>query len=363
MPVSVKTADEIVKAEEYDAAGQHDDAVNMLARATKAGDVEAMTRLGKRLVVGDRAPLLPQDGARFLIDAAKQGSAEAAGRLAVLVAAGAYVKQSWNDAFNILLTAAERGWAPAQGQLRALSADRARAQEAGNAETVPADIWRRLATGIDFSVWNSSPEGNTLNEAPLIRNFSGFLSREVCAWLIETAQGRLERARVYDSLQGAETVHSTRTNTLAGFNLMTTDLVHLLAQSRMAAACKQPFVHFEGTTVLHYDIGEEIANHYDFVDPKIPNYDEEIAQNGQRVITFLVYLNDDYQGGETEFPKLGISHKGALGEGLYFVNALADGSPDLRTVHAGRPPRHGEKWLLTQFIRNRPVLPVAQPSA
>ena len=55
----------------------------------------------------------------------------------------------------------------------------------------------------------------------------------------------------------------------------------------------------------------------------LPTYAEEIAQRGQRVVTFLVYLNDDYGGGETAFPRLGISHKGRRGEGLFFVNALA----------------------------------------
>jgi hypothetical protein len=43
---------------------------------------------------------------------------------------------------------------------------------------------------------------------------------------------------------------------------------------------------------------------------------------------------------------------------LYFVNALPDASPDLRTVHAGRPPTAGEKWIVSQFIRDRRLLGV-----
>jgi prolyl 4-hydroxylase len=107
--------------------------------------------------------------------------------------------------------------------------------------------------------------------------------------------------------------------------------------------------------VLHYDEGEEITDHFDFIDPKVPGYEQELARRGERVVTFLVYLNDDYGGGETAFPRLGISHKGRRGEGLYFVNALADG-PDVRMLHAGRPPLRGEKWIVSQFVRNRPVL-------
>jgi prolyl 4-hydroxylase len=78
------------------------------------------------------------------------------------------------------------------------------------------------------------------------------------------------------------------------------------------------------------------------------------------VLTFLVYLNDDYDGGETDFPGLGIAHKGRRGQGLLFVNALDDSEPDLRTVHAGCAPTKGEKWIVSQFIRNRRVLGVAR---
>ena len=36
-----------------------------------------MTELGKRLIIGDKGPLLPMDGAGLLLDAAKAGHAEA----------------------------------------------------------------------------------------------------------------------------------------------------------------------------------------------------------------------------------------------------------------------------------------------
>jgi hypothetical protein len=72
-------------------------------------------------------------------------------------------------------------------------------------------------------------------------------------------------------------------------------------------------------------------------------------------VTFLVYLNEDYDGGETAFPDLGFAHRGRHGDGLYFVNTLPDLSPNLRMVHAGRPITRGEKWIVTQFVRSRPT--------
>jgi len=130
----------------------------------------------------------------------------------------------------------------------------------------------------------------------------------------------------------------------------------VLLQARMSAACGLAERCMEAPTVLHYAPGEEIRDHYDFVDPNISDdYPAEIARNGQRLVTFIVYLNDDYEGGETAFGKLGFQHKGTRGGGIYFVNALPDLSPDLRMVHAGKPTTRGEKWIVTQFIRDRPM--------
>ena len=348
-------AEETELAASYDRRGDHDEAINVLARATKRGNVEAMTQLGKRLLVGDRAPYLPGSGARFLFDAAKLGGPEAADRLSVLVGGGIYFRQSWNDALNVLLTSAERGWEPAQDQIRILASSDELA-ELSASDSPPADIWRRLVMNIDFSFWNRPPQTVTLSESPLIRHFAGLVPPQICSWLVERARDRLAPAKVYDSLASQDTIHSTRTNSAASFNLAETDFVTLLVQTRMVAACGLPLAQMEAATVLHYDVGQEITEHYDFVDPHIPNYAEEIETNGQRLVTFLIYLNEDYDGGETAFPKLGLSHRGRLGEGLYFVNALANREPDLRTVHAGRPPLRGEKWVLSQFIRDRQVL-------
>jgi prolyl 4-hydroxylase len=178
----------------------------------------------------------------------------------------------------------------------------------------------------------------------------------VCDWLIERSRGRLERARVYDVRTQSDFIDDSRTNSFAVFNIVETDLVQQMVQARMSVGCGQPMQHMEAATVLHYAVGETIGNHYDFVDPSQPGYAEEVARRGHRVVTFLVYLNEGYEGGETVFPRLGVSHSGRRGEGLLFVNTLPDGQPDLRTLHNGQPPTRGEKWLFSQFIRNRPEI-------
>jgi hypothetical protein len=339
----------ILQATEHDRAGRHDDAVNALARATQDGDLDAMAELGKRLVVGDRAPLLPRDGAGLLVDAAKGGSAEGALRLATLKALGAYMEQSWGEALGLLVFAAQRGSAAAQGQLLVLSGQ---SSHSAASET----DWLALGSRIDLRGWSRPPPGQTLCANPLVRAFPEFVTDPVCDWLIEQARPRLKRALIYDPVGGKDIADHMRTNSAAGFDLACADVVQIVVQTRIAAATGIPLHHMEGPTVLHYAPGEQITNHYDFVNPRTPNYAEEIARRGERIATFLVYLNDDYEGGETDFPNLGLRYHGAKRGGLLFANALPSGEPDLRMVHAGLPPTDNAKWLMTQFIRNRVVL-------
>jgi prolyl 4-hydroxylase len=342
------TSPAVAAAEAHDAAGRHVDAVNQLVAGVKNGDVEATTRLGKRLLVGDRAPLLPNDGARFLEEASGRGGAEAAAMLAVLFAVGASHRHDLRSALESLVLAAERGWPSAQAQLRTLGAVRADGDQPSH--------WRDVAATIDLDWWTAAAEGRDLSGDPRIRVFDDFVSPAVCRWLIGRAEGRLSRALVYEALSKEVTVHPTRTNTAASFGMIETDLVCVLTQLKMAAALNVPFRQFEAITVLHYAEGEEITEHYDFVDPNVPDYEQEIAQRGQRIATFLIYLNDDYAAGETAFPRVGIVHRGRTTQGIVFINALPDGSADIRTLHAGRPPRGGEKWIVSQFVRNRRVL-------
>ncbi len=204
--------------------------------------------------------------------------------------------------------------------------------------------------------WHTPLSGATLSESPLVRHFPTFASAEVCEWLIDKSRGRLVRAPVYSQTTRKEKISETRTNTWAMFNVLDADLVSVLVQVGMCANTGMPFRHLEPLSVLHYAVGEQITEHFDFVDPlQTPNYEQELAENGQRVVTFLVYLNDDYGGGKTELPEVGLSHKGERGEGLFFVNSHPNGDPDRRTVHAGRPPTRGEKWVVSQFMRTRPL--------
>jgi prolyl 4-hydroxylase len=342
----------VSEATEFDKAGRHLDAIATLSRAAAAGDLIAKRTVGLRILLGDRAPLMGPEGVRLLAEAAAHGDARSAELCAVLTGAGIYRAQCWSDALDWLQSAAELGSARARGALRALSADPTAVAEADSRET-----WGRLRSHVDLRGLLSPCPLRSLHQEPLVRSAANFAPPALCHWLISQARGRLTRAEVYNPDTGGLERTDERTNTSAIINIIEADLAQILVQARIAVTLGASFGHLEPAFVLHYSPGQTFHDHYDFVDPEIPGYREEIARNGQRVATFLIYLNEDYEGGRTDFPRLGLSHKGKAGEGFVFANVGSDGRADTRTLHAGRPPSRGEKWILSQFVRDRVVVP------
>jgi hypothetical protein len=342
---------QVAFAAELDRQGRHDEAIDWLARAAQTGHAGALTTLGLRLVSGQNAPFLPSDGARLLADAAAQGGAEAAGRLAVLVGLGFYTQQDWRKALAWLGRSAELGSAEARAQLEVLTG---RAPQRSS--------WIEAAGSVDPGPWLEPVQpSRVVCEAPQMLAFEAFLSPAACDWAIGQARSRLAPARVYDQQDRGGAANSGRSNTVANFTLIDTSLLNLLIQARIAAAIGAPQGAMEAANVLHYDAGEEFRDHFDFLDPAAPSYAAEIARMGQRVGTFLIYLNDDYEGGATDFPKAGVSHRGGHGDGFYFRSCDAAGKPDVRSAHAGRPATSGEKWVFSQFVRDRPDPALARP--
>ncbi len=342
----------LARAAQWDAAANHEEAINELARGTRAGDPHCARMLGLRLLLGDRAPLLPDAALQFLGEACDGGLGEAAARAAGILALGVRIEPDWPRALTWLGRSAAAGWQPARRQLLALSNDQtltARANADGEID------WPAVAAAVDLPAWRCAPAPTVLSAAPRICVFPGLLHADLCAFLISLAAGRLEPARIYEAANRVEKVDAHRTNTLATFHVATIELAHVLLQARMAAACGVTERFMEPPSVLHYSPGQQIQDHYDFVNPATPDYAGELARNGQRINTFLIYLNDEYEGGETDFPRLAIKHRGSLGEGICFSNALADLTPDQRMLHAGRPPTRGEKWIVTQFVRSKPM--------
>lgn len=273
--------------------------------------------------------------------AATGGHPAAAAYTAVMAALGLGEKRNWNVALHRLGIAAEMGSELAQGQVRLLTGRFD--LEAG---------WREAAKTIDLEFWATPCELQPLSFDPQIATMTGLLTPPMCRWLIDRGAGRLTRAQIYNS-DGSTGEAGDRTNSSFDFAQNELDLIIILLQIRIANSMRTPVGRMEALQLLHYATGESFAPHCDFLAPASPHLAEELERAGQRVATVLIYLNDDYEGGETDFPQLMLRHRGRTGDALMFSNVDAAVRPDPRTLHAGLAPTQGEKWLATQWVRER----------
>ena len=337
-------------AQAADAAGRHEDAVALLRQACEGGDAVAMSFLGARLLIGRAAPLEPGTALRLLSRAAELDQADAHTILATVGAASAVTAEQWAAALDHLERAAELGSGRAQGQLRLLSG------RTGALDATPG-VWGQLRRGVDWAAWTRPPPKRVLSEAPRLRAVDGFLPPAVCDWLVARAQPLLKPASVYDPDSGTARREEARTNSAVEFDAVNADVVMMLVRGRMGVATHLPTAAMEPLQVLHYEVGQRFERHFDFLDPAVEGYARDAQARGQRIATFLIYLNDDYAGGETEFPLVPLRHRGRKGDALYFANVDTGGQPDRRTLHAGVAPTSGVKWLLSQWIRDRAAAP------
>ena len=193
----------------------------------------------------------------------------------------------------------------------------------------------------------AEPSREVVSAAPEIVLVGGLLAPEECRYIMTLAEPRLEPSVVQDPATGRRVPHPVRTSYGASFGPTQEDLVINRINRRVASATGTRYEWGEPLLVLRYAPGQQYRPHVDTL-PGAAN---------QRFWTALIYLNDGYDGGGTDFPDLGITIGGAMGDALLFRNLTGDGRPDPRTRHAGLPVTSGEKWLATRWIRQAPYHP------
>ena len=119
---------------------------------------------------------------------------------------------------------------------------------------------------------------------------------------------------------------------------------------------------YDGNNIVAF--GEDTDDDFDGVfdpndacDPDEEICKEDIKNMGSlRYATFIIYLNDNFTGGETEFPKHNFKAKPKIGKGVLFFN-LNDNNTYRRdnSFHGGLPPIVGEKWMCNKWIRLKPI--------
>jgi prolyl 4-hydroxylase len=300
------------------------DAFALLREASASGDARAALMLADLRLSGNEIRRDLGEARMYFGRAAELELAEAEPAFISMLANGAGGSgRRWTEATSRLQArAAYDAWAARQSALLAdMHLD---------AEGDPLDL----------------PASRALNAAPRIETIPGFLTPAECDYLIDRSAPFMQPSLVVSSRTGELVRDPARSASSAGFPFVMEDPALHAINRRIAAATGTTYEQGEPLQILRYEPGEEYKLHSDALPP---------GAGAQRIMTLLVTLNEDFEDGETSFPHLDLTWRGRPGEALVFGNVDAAGQPEQTMSHAGRPVTLGNKFMLSKWIRGRPL--------
>ncbi|MCK9541251.1 MAG: 2OG-Fe(II) oxygenase [Novosphingobium sp.] len=213
------------------------------------------------------------------------------------------------------------------------------APDRANLAKLGEQVRRRLAA--DPSVYKIPVEGADLYAV------GGFLDDGECAKLIGMIDAVARPSQTFDYQGGAyRTSYSGDVDTHDSFVRM--------IERRLSDLLGIPPAWGETFQGQRYLPEQEFREHHDWFDTTAFYWPAEKKRGGQRSWTAMAWLNAVEEGGETAFPRLGISIPPQPGALLIWNNVCPDGSVNPQTLHAALPVKRGVKHVVTKWFRTRP---------
>ncbi len=311
-------------AQQLAAGGRAAEAILLLNQAAGAGDGDALFTLAMWRLAGQ---LMPRDLAQardLFRRAGEAGRADAAKIHVNFLAGGTGGPADWGAALARLETLAKRD----------------------KASRVELDLLGTMKLSPEGAPLKP-PAGESLSESPWVMRFTKLFTAAECDYLANAAAPMLTPSVVVDERSGRHVPHPIRTSDGASFPWLIENPAVNALNRRIAAASGTKVTQGEPLQILRYRPGQQYRNHLDAV-PGLDNH---------RVMTMIVYLNDGYQGGETQFVRTGLNVRGRKGDAILFRNTLADGRADPMSEHAGLPVTAGTKLIASRWIWERDFAP------
>ena len=176
----------------------------------------------------------------------------------------------------------------------------------------------------------------TYHKPVVIENF---LSEKECIHIKQEAKSKLQASTVDKDRRVDEQIRKSETAWLS-----TEDPIIRSVVERCVSRTDRPIENCEQLQVLRYKEG----GHYN------PHQDVFYQDKNKRLYTFIIALNDEYEGGETAFPYLNEKYKLNTGDALFFHTLDNYGLDTTDALHGGQPVKSGEKWVCNLWVHKYP---------
>ncbi len=174
-----------------------------------------------------------------------------------------------------------------------------------------------------------------------------FLTNEECDHIVRLTEHGSVRSSVAGS--GAQTVKYDEGRTSSTAVLHDTDPIVSNVNQKMYIELGIEAPYSEPTQGQIYEVGQEFRHHQDAFGKEA--YHNHCLSSGQRTWTFMIYLNDVEEGGETDFPTLQKTFTPVKGTAVVWKNSSGTGTENPAALHAGLPVRRGRKVIITKWFR------------
>ena len=208
-----------------------------------------------------------------------------------------------------------------------------------------------IATIIIFNIYKKETftDGTEYIDMPNydITEIDNFLTPEECDKIIELSNDKLLPSRVYSQHEDLLSNNSR----ISQQCWLTDDNPFIENISNRIKQYTKTSGQSENLQVVNYPVGGFFSPHYDACEGD-ENYCSRMnGSSGPRLITVLLYLNDNFTGGETIFPKINKTIKPKKGKAIIFKNVDNNGIIIKQALHGGEPIKSGQKWIANKWIR------------
>jgi hypothetical protein len=174
---------------------------------------------------------------------------------------------------------------------------------------------------------------------PKPRVYHDFITPEERRHIIQKCEKNLEPSLVSEERRIDEKMRKSETAWLGRGDPVVDAII-----KRCLKNTDRPIVNCERLQVLRYKPGGFYEPHQDVIE----------GDKNPRMYTFILALNDDYEGGETVFPNLNKAYKLKAGDALFFDTLDNYEMETSKALHGGNPVKSGEKWICNLWVRKYP---------
>lgn len=169
------------------------------------------------------------------------------------------------------------------------------------------------------------------------RVLKNVLSEDECKHIQDIASKKLQTSTVSMSRDIDKSIRKSET---AWLKASEDPVVDKLIR-KCVSMTDRPLRNCEDLQVLKYKSGGFYKPHQDCLKD----------DKNKRMYTFIIALNDEYEGGETEFPNIKRRYRLEKGDALFFNTLNNYECTTRQALHGGVPVKSGEKWICNLWIR------------